>query len=53
MVGICESVPAMSEKTAARLDRALSFTRLDGATGDQAALIAKRDALLALTGEAA
>lgn len=52
MVGICESVPAMSEKTAARLERALSFTRLDGANGDQAALLAKRDALLALTGEA-
>jgi len=53
MVGICASVPAMSEQTAARLERALSFTRLDGARGDQAALIAKRDALLGLTGDAA
>lgn len=53
MAGICESVPAMTDKTAERLARALSFTRLDQASGDQAALIAKRDALLALTGEAA
>ena len=53
MTGICQRLPVMNEKTAARLARMLSFTRLDGAEGDQAALIAKRDALLALTGEAA
>ena len=53
MTGICERLPVMSEKTAQRLARTLSFTRLDGASGDQAALIAKRDALLALAGTAA
>ena len=40
-------------KTASRLVRALADTRLDGATGDQAALIAKRDALLALAVQSA
>jgi hypothetical protein len=39
----------MADKTAARLARALADTRLDGASGNQAALIAKRDALLALS----
>ncbi len=53
MTGICERLPVMGEKTAERLARTLSFTRLDGASGDQAALIAKRDALLALAGTAA
>ncbi len=48
MTGIAQRLPAMNEKTAARLERALSGTRLDGAGGDQAALFAKRDALLAL-----
>jgi beta-N-acetylhexosaminidase len=53
MTGICACLPTMNERTAARLARCLSFTRLDGANGDQAALIAKRDALLALSGAAA
>lgn len=53
MTGICEKLPGMSAKTAERLARMLSFTRLDTAGGDQAALLAKRDALLALSGAAA
>ncbi|WP_017664279.1 beta-N-acetylhexosaminidase [Porphyrobacter sp. AAP82] len=49
MVGICEVLPAMSEATAARLDRALAGTRVAEAIAPQAAeLLAKRDALLAL-----
>ncbi len=52
MTGICERLPVMSDRTAARLKRTLSFTRLDGASADQAALIAKRDALLALVATA-
>ncbi len=52
MTGICERLPALSGKGLERLARALAVTRLDGADGDQAELIAKRDALLAL-GEAA
>ena len=52
MTGICERLPAMSDLTKARLERTLSFTRLDDAGGDQAALIAKRDALLALVAAA-
>ncbi|MGH6785701.1 MAG: beta-N-acetylhexosaminidase [Novosphingobium sp.] len=50
MVGICERLPAMNSGTAARLERALAVTRLDGARGYQAELIAKRDALLGLVG---
>lgn len=55
MVGIAQRLPTMADATAARLERALAGTRLDGASGDQAALFAKRDTLLALlpgTGEA-
>ncbi len=54
MLGICEVLPAMSEATAQRLDRALAGTRV-GADAPEARheLIAKRDALLALAGEAA
>lgn len=48
MTGICELLPALSAKGAERLERALAVTRLDSASGDHAALIAKRDALLAL-----
>ncbi len=48
MLGIAGCLPAMPEKTAIRLQRALAGTRLDGARGDQAALLAKRDVLLAL-----
>jgi beta-N-acetylhexosaminidase len=54
MVGIAKALPAMSEATAARLDRALAAT--DPAKADFAArgeLLAKRDTLLALTGERA
>ncbi len=53
MTGICAALPALSAKGAERLERALAVTRLDGASGDHAALIAKRDALLALVGAAA
>ena len=48
MTGICERLPALSAKGAERLERALAVTRLDSASGDHAALIAKRNALLAL-----
>lgn len=54
MEGICNVLPTMSETIAARLDRALAETRLaPGMTPEQAELLAKRDALLALTGTAA
>jgi beta-N-acetylhexosaminidase len=54
MEGICDVLPAMSDATAARLDRALAGTRIAPAIAPQAAeLLAKRDALLALTGAAA
>ena len=52
MVGIAGRLPAMSAETAARLDWALAGTRVGGASGDQAALLAKRDALLALLPQA-
>ena len=49
MVEICNLLPAMSAKTHERLDRALAATRIaEPALSDQGALIAKRDALLAL-----
>lgn len=50
MVGICNVLPAMSQASTRRLDRALAGTRLAPATDPQAShLLAKRDALLALT----
>jgi beta-N-acetylhexosaminidase len=50
MEGICEALPPMSVTTAARLDRALAGTRVaDAIAPEAAALLAKRDALLALT----
>ncbi|MBA4052378.1 MAG: beta-N-acetylhexosaminidase [Erythrobacter sp.] len=50
MQGICEALPAMSDTTAARIDRALAGTRVAESLAPQAAeLLAKRDALLALT----
>lgn len=53
MAGICEVLPPMSDATAARLDRALAGTRVAPGMAPQAAeLLAKRDALLALTGSA-
>ncbi len=49
MQGICDVLPAMSEATAARLDRALEGTRVAPAIApEHAVLLAKRDALLAL-----
>lgn len=51
MAGICKALPAMSEITAARLDRALAGTRVSVSIPPQAAeLLAKRDCLLALVG---
>jgi len=52
MQGICEVLPSMSDATAARLDRALALTRIRDDLGAQDELLAKRDALLGLTGEA-
>lgn len=52
MAGICERAPAMSAESAARLERVLAVTRLDGASGDQAELVARRDALLGLVAAA-
>lgn len=53
MAAIVERLPAMSERTAKRLDRALSGTRISAPYGDKAQLLAKRDALLAAAGAAA
>ncbi len=54
MVGICEALPAISDTSAVRLERALENTRIaDAIPARQAELLAKRDALLALTGEPA
>ncbi|QFT77029.1 beta-N-acetylhexosaminidase [Erythrobacter sp. THAF29] len=53
MQGICEVLPSMSGETGERLDRALSDTRVAPAMAEeQAELLAKRDALLAIAGEA-
>jgi len=52
MTGICERTGTMSAEIAARLDRARAVTRIDGASGTQADLIARRDALLALVQQA-
>jgi beta-N-acetylhexosaminidase len=49
MIGICNALPAMSAKACERLDRALATTSIgDHPASDQAALIARRDALLAM-----
>ncbi|MGY6552811.1 MAG: beta-N-acetylhexosaminidase [Erythrobacter sp.] len=54
MVGICERLSAMPQKSAQRLERALAGTRIaDTIAPAQAELLAKRDALLALAGAAA
>lgn len=54
MQGICHALPAMSQATAARLDRALEDTRIVPVmAAEQPELLAKRDALLALAGQAA
>ncbi len=52
MVGIVERLPAMSARTAARLDRALENTGL-APEGDKAQLLAQRDELLAFAETAA
>ncbi|WP_126176291.1 beta-N-acetylhexosaminidase [Tsuneonella rigui] len=52
MVGIVERLPAMSDATAARLERALEGTGITP-QGDKAELLAQRDQLLALAGAAA
>lgn len=48
MAGIAARCPTMSAATAERLERALAVTRIDGGHGNQADLLAKRDALLRL-----
>ncbi|WP_088309429.1 beta-N-acetylhexosaminidase [Novosphingobium sp. B 225] len=48
MVGIASRLPVMGPETAVRLERALAVTRVDGAAGRQAELLAKRDTLLEL-----
>lgn len=54
MEGICNAIPAISEGASARLERALEGTRVaDALTEEARELLAKRDALLALAGEAA
>jgi beta-N-acetylhexosaminidase len=53
MSGIARLLPAMSDATAARLDRALHAANDAGSAIGQAVLLAKRDELLALAGEAA
>ena len=53
MAGIAKLLPSMSDVTAARLERALTAANDAGAPGNQARLLAKRDELLALAGEAA
>ncbi len=51
MIGICEALPAISELSAARLERALEPTHIaDAIPMQQTELLATRDALLALTG---
>lgn len=53
MVGICDVLPAMSDATAGRLDRALAGTHIAPSIApEQTELLAKRDALLALAGSA-
>lgn len=53
MVAIADILPAMDEVTRVRLDRALQGTQIRDNLGEQAELLAKRDALLELAGEAA
>lgn len=54
MQGICAALPALSDEGAQRLDRALAATRISAdAPDERRALIAKRNALLALAGETA
>ena len=54
MIGIAKALPAITPEAAARLDRALAPTTdfAGPPPGDQAALLDKRDRLLALAGQA-
>ncbi|MBA4164627.1 MAG: beta-N-acetylhexosaminidase [Erythrobacter sp.] len=53
MQGIANELPALSDRSRARLDRALAHTQIRDDSSGGAELLAKRDALLALAGEAA
>lgn len=53
MVAIADILPSMDEVTAARLEKALAATCIREDRGNHAELLAKRDALLELAGEAA
>lgn len=53
MVGIAKALPPISEASSARLRRALKGTQGALKGTEQAALLAKRDALLALAGQSA
>ena len=53
MAAMAERLPALTEKGHERLDRALAGTSIAPPAGDKPALLAKRDELLALVGEAA
>jgi beta-N-acetylhexosaminidase len=53
MTGIAARLPAMPERTARRLERALASVGPAGGIAGQAGLLAKRDALLDLAGERA
>jgi beta-N-acetylhexosaminidase len=48
MIGICQRLPVMADKTAARLERALAGMGPAGDVAQQPSLLAKRDQLLAL-----
>lgn len=50
MAGLAEKLPAMSDETRLRLDRALAAAGGSETAGDRAELIARRDALLAAAG---
>ncbi len=52
MQGICEALPSMSDAAIARLDGALAQTKIRDDLGSSAELLAKRDTLLNLVGEA-
>ena len=53
MAGIAEACPALTEKGAERLEAALKLPFTDEALPERGALLAQRDGLLALAGEAA
>ncbi len=53
MVGIAERLPELSAKGFERLDRALSCAEVSEDPGDKQTLLAKRDSLLTMVGEAA